>query len=68
MTTPHDEYRQTREWRVIQKALTELEANRNVVLTTSFDHVVGYLSQALLSAESVSCSGPAVAKSRPQKA
>jgi hypothetical protein len=47
MKHPYAEYEQTPLWRAIDAAISELERNRDVELTTAREYVIGYLCQQL---------------------
>jgi hypothetical protein len=50
MTHPFNEYRDTPLWRVVAAAVAELEATREVAVSTAPDYVVGYICQQLVAA------------------
>jgi hypothetical protein len=48
MSHPYREFEGTRLWREIETALGELERNHDISLTTTREHVVGYLCKRLV--------------------
>ena len=44
---PYDEYRHTPLWQAVASALSELEANREVAISTGREYVIGYLCREL---------------------
>jgi hypothetical protein len=53
MKHPYAEYEQTPLWRAIDVAVSELERNRDVELTTAREYVIGYLYQQLAALQAV---------------
>jgi hypothetical protein len=47
MSHPFDEYRETPLWRLLATALSELEANHEVAISTAPEYVIGYLCRRL---------------------
>ena len=47
MARPYDEYQDTPLWRRLAEALAELEASRELVVTTAPEYVIGRLCQSL---------------------
>jgi hypothetical protein len=45
--TPYDVYKGTPLWLQVEKAMTNLVINRDIVETTPRDYIVGYLCQAI---------------------
>ena len=48
MVHPYAEYNDTPVWRAVAAAVRELEANKDVMLHTAPDYVIGYLCQQLV--------------------
>ena len=48
MKQPFKEYRDTPLWRALAGAMKELEANRDIVLETAPEYVIGHLCQQLV--------------------
>jgi hypothetical protein len=48
MTSPYEQFQGSHLWRGLVVALRELQANGEVELKTSDEHVVGYLCQELV--------------------
>jgi hypothetical protein len=57
LTHPYSQYEGTDLWRTLEQALTELQANRDLAITTAPEYVVGSLCQALSSKSDVSPDG-----------
>jgi hypothetical protein len=47
MKHPNSEYEQTQLWKTIDTAISTLEQNRDLELTTAREYVIGYLCQQL---------------------
>ncbi|MFT3867103.1 MAG: hypothetical protein QM715_01270 [Nibricoccus sp.] len=47
MTSPYSEYRATKTWRILSRAIGDLESNRDFILQTKKEYVVGYLASKL---------------------
>ena len=47
MTFPYSEYRGSRTWQILSRAISALEGNRDLVLQTKKEYVVGYLASKL---------------------
>jgi len=47
MRNPYSEFEQTTLWETIDAAVSELERNRDVELSTAREHVIGYLCHQL---------------------
>ena len=47
MSHPYTEFEGTALWKAVDAALTELEQNRDVKLSTAREYVVGYLCQQI---------------------
>jgi G:T/U-mismatch repair DNA glycosylase len=47
MSHPYPEFENTALWKAIDTAVSELEQNQDIKLTTAKDYVVGYLCQQL---------------------
>ena len=58
---PYASYVDTREWHVIDRALSDLVENHDLVETTGHEYLVGYLCKSLLDSGSVSARTPAEA-------
>ena len=50
MTRQFDEYKDTPLWRAVAAAVAELEATREIAVSTAPDYVVGFLCQQLVAA------------------
>jgi len=48
MTTPYEKYRPTIEWQEIEKSINDLQDNQDLKLTTSSDHVIGYIAKRII--------------------
>ena len=48
MAHQFDEYKDTPLWRVVAAAVAELEATRELTVSTAPDYVIGYLCQQLV--------------------
>ena len=46
--TPYDIYKNTEEWRIINKAIEELIDNGDIKLLTPNDYVIGYIVKLLV--------------------
>ena len=44
---PYKKYENTKQWRVLRKALSGLQKNRDIEITTAPELVIGYLCQEL---------------------
>jgi hypothetical protein len=53
MVRQYDEYKDTPLWRSLAEAVAELEANKEIVVATASDYVVGHLCQRLIAAQLV---------------
>ena len=49
MTRPFEQFHDTSLWRVVAAAIAELEATREISISTAPEYVVGYLCQRLVS-------------------
>lgn len=58
-TRPFDEYRDTPLWRAIAKALSELEASREVAVATAPEYVIGFLCRELVAKKVVTMTAAA---------
>ncbi len=47
MTTAYDKYQNSKEWAIVEQAITDLVGNKDLVLTTNAEHVVGYIAKQL---------------------
>ena len=47
MSHPYEAFERTPLWKTLDAALAELEHNQDVALTTTRQHVIGYLCQQL---------------------
>jgi hypothetical protein len=47
MNHSYSEFERTRLWQVVEAAVSELECNRDLTLTTARRHVIGHLCQHL---------------------
>jgi hypothetical protein len=47
MNHPYSEFERTRLWQVVEAAVSELEYNHDLTLTTARPYVIGYLCQHL---------------------
>jgi hypothetical protein len=45
---PFEQFRETPLWRVVAAAVAELEATREISISTAPDYVIGYLCQQLV--------------------
>ena len=50
MPHPYSEFEGTTVWRSLDAALSDLESNRDLALTTARTHVIGYLCKQLAAA------------------
>jgi hypothetical protein len=48
MTNAFEEYKDTPLWRVVSAAVVELEATREITISTAPDYVIGYLCQQIV--------------------
>jgi hypothetical protein len=48
MNHPYVQFEKTPLWKVLDAVVTDLQKNQDIVLTTTQQHVVGYLCQELL--------------------
>ncbi len=46
-TTPYDEYKKTKNWKIIKKSITALVKNNDLKLLTPEEYVIGYLCKHL---------------------
>ena len=44
---PYEDYRNTKEWAIIEKAIKDLEENQDLTITTKLDYVIGYLTKEI---------------------
>lgn len=65
MSFPYSEFKGTKEWQVLSRAISALERNQDVVLQTKKEYVVGYLASKLAKKKSV-VRKPAKSRSRPK--
>jgi len=54
MSHPYQEFETTALWREIDRAITALEDNRDLQLTTARSHVIGALCKRLVEAKLIS--------------
>lgn len=47
MKSPYHEYKSSKEWRIVAKALTELEKNKDLSITTPVEYVIGIITKRL---------------------
>jgi hypothetical protein len=47
LTHPYSHHANTGLWRAVAQALTELQGNRDITITTADEYVIGFLCQAL---------------------
>jgi hypothetical protein len=47
MTAPYDQYKNAKEWTIVEKAITGLVDNKDLDLTTTIEHVVGHIVKQL---------------------
>jgi hypothetical protein len=47
MKSVYSEYKSSKEWKIIEKALKELVDNNDLVITTHQDYVIGYIIKKL---------------------
>jgi hypothetical protein len=47
LTHPYSHYANTDLWRAVAQALSELQTNRDITVTTADEYVIGFLCQAL---------------------
>ena len=52
-TRPFAEYRDTPLWRVLESAVAELEATREIAVSTAPEYVIGYLCERLVRGHAV---------------
>jgi hypothetical protein len=45
--TIYDEFKYTPEWLIIEQAIKDLEVNKDLIITTHPDYVIGYLCKKL---------------------
>jgi hypothetical protein len=64
MSSPYSEFRGTKTWQALSRAITALERNRDVVLQTKKEYVIGYLASKLPKTKSV-VRKPKKSRSRP---
>ena len=48
MKHPYAEFEKTLLWKALDTAMSDLQKNQDVVLTTTQQHVIGYLCQQLV--------------------
>ena len=47
MKSPYDKYKSLKEWNAVEKALKELEKNKDLSITTHPDYVIGFIIKKL---------------------
>ncbi len=52
MKSPYDEYKSSKEWKAIDKALKELVKNKDLSIITQPDYVIGFIIKKLKSVKS----------------
>lgn len=52
MTHFYDKYKNSFEWTIIEKAINDLVENKDLEITTSEKHIIGYLSKQLVDKKS----------------
>jgi hypothetical protein len=52
MTNPYKQFEKLHTWKIVAKAIDDLEQNGDLELKTSREHVVGYLTQQLVAVKS----------------
>jgi hypothetical protein len=45
--SPYDLYKETKEWKIVEKAIQDLVENNDIAETTGRDYIVGYLCKQL---------------------
>ncbi len=66
MSFPYSEYRGTKTWQTLSRAISALERNQDLVLQTKKEYVVGYLASKLPKAKT-SSSKPKKSRSSRQR-
>jgi hypothetical protein len=44
---PYDLYKETKEWKIVEKAIQDLVENNDIAETTGRDYIVGYICKQL---------------------
>jgi len=47
MSTAYDKYKNSKEWAIVEKAITDLVVNKDLNLTTNAEYVVGYITKQI---------------------
>lgn len=47
MTTPYDEYKETKLWKVVEEELNSLVENQDIEITTAYELIVGSLTKKI---------------------
>ena len=54
MEFPYSENQSSKEWNILEKAINELNENKDIQLTTSPEYVIGYITKQLSQSKSIS--------------
>jgi hypothetical protein len=48
MSTPYDNYRQSKEWKIISDSIQALVRNQDIKMMTNADYVIGYITKEII--------------------
>ncbi|MEI7833886.1 MAG: hypothetical protein WCJ56_11905 [bacterium] len=57
LSHPYEEYENSELWIIVEKALEELVRNKDIILCTRKEYIIGYLLKSIMNSEEIDIDG-----------